>query len=179
MRFSGRFSRRVKAFAESKNIPLIYFQAGERKHEKAEELLPEDQTFTGIFAIFVSKASALLWEIKKFGNDSIDIRRKKKPSYVNHYSFHIIDRKWGHITIKICSHPPFSCQIILNGHEWVERREGFKKLDVTKEDNCFTSYLVLERKSITHSKEGTCRCFVKKNRWYFRQKKSETSAQLC
>ena len=141
MRFSGRFSRRVKAFAESKNIPLIYFQAGERKHEKAEELLPEDQTFTGIFAIFVSKASALLWEIKKFENDSIDIRRKKKPSYVNHYSFHIIDRKWGHITIKICSHPPFSCQIILNGHEWVERREGFKKLDVTKEDNCFTSYL--------------------------------------
>lgn len=57
------------------------FQAGERKHEKAEELLPEDQTFTGIFAIFVSKAPALLWEIKKFENCSIDIRRKKRPSY--------------------------------------------------------------------------------------------------
>jgi hypothetical protein len=31
------------------------------------------------------------------------------------------------VTIRICGYPPFGAQIILNGHEWVERtaqREG-------------------------------------------------------
>jgi hypothetical protein len=40
----------------------------------------------------------------------------------------------------MCAHPPFSCNIILNGHEWVERHENINKLRVTKEGNCFTSY---------------------------------------
>jgi len=51
-----------------------------------------------------------------------------------------MDKNWGHITIRMCAHPPFSCNIILNGHEWVERHEDYSKLEVTKEDNCFTSY---------------------------------------
>jgi hypothetical protein len=39
--------------------------------------------------------------------------------YVNHYSFHILDPEWGHLTIKISGHPPFPAQVILNGHEYV------------------------------------------------------------
>ncbi|MEI6436332.1 MAG: hypothetical protein WCP32_15985 [Bacteroidota bacterium] len=42
----------------------------------------------------------------------------------NAASFHIIDREWGHITIKMCSHPPYDCQEILNGNEWVENRKS-------------------------------------------------------
>ena len=140
IRFSGRFSRRITAFTKSKNIPLIYFKSGERKHEEAVKLIPENKSFTGIFAIFVARAPELLWEVKKFDSGSIDIRRKKNLSYVNHYYFHIMDSEWGHITIKINSHPPFNCSIILNGHEWVERRKQIKKLDIKKEGNCFTSY---------------------------------------
>jgi len=47
------------------------------------------------------------------------IERKKPMPYVNHYSFHILDPEWGHITIKISGHPPFPTQVILNGHEYV------------------------------------------------------------
>lgn len=140
IRFSGRFSRRIKAFTESKNIPLIYFKAGKRKHEESLKLIPKDKSFTGIFAVFVARAPALLWEVKKFDSGSIDIRRKKNLSYVNHYYFHIMDSEWGHITIKINSHPPFNCTIMLNGHEWVERRKQVKKLNIKKEGNCFTLY---------------------------------------
>lgn len=140
MGMAGRFSSRVRAFCKKSNIPLVYFKAGERKHEEAEKLLPTDPDFTGIFAIFVSKAPAMVWDIKEFGGGKIDIRKKAPMSYVNHYSFHIIDQQWGHVTIKISGHPPFGAQIILNGHEWVERRKGTKKLSVIKEGNCFTSF---------------------------------------
>ena len=140
IKFAGRFSRRIQSFCESRKIPLIYFSTGERKHEEAEKLIPEDSTFEGIFAVFVSRAPGLLWEVKKFETGSIDIRRKEKSSLINHYYFHIIDKDWGHICIKICCHPPFTCSIMLNGHEWVEREKHIKELNITKEGNCFTSY---------------------------------------
>ena len=140
MRYAGRFSRRVQAFCKKGNIPFRIFKTGERKHEEAEKLKPSDKSFIGIFAIFVSRAPSLLWEVKRFENNSIDIRRKNKTSLVNHYYIHIMDKDWGHITVRMCAHPPFSCNIILNGHEWVERQDGYKKLKATKQGNCFTSY---------------------------------------
>ncbi|MCK5266653.1 MAG: hypothetical protein KAR07_00670 [Spirochaetes bacterium] len=140
IRMAGKFSSRIRAFCKKEDIPVVYFKAGERKHEEAEKLLPTDKNFTGLFAVFVSKAPAMVWDIKEFGAGKIDIRKKAPMSYINHYSFHIIDQKWGHITIKISGHFPFGAQIILNGHEWVERRKGIKKLSVTKEGNCFTSF---------------------------------------
>ena len=140
MRYAGRFSRRVQLFCKKEGIPFVHFQTGERKHVEAEQLIPKDKNFSGLFAVFVSRAPSLLWDIKEFNNGSIDIRRKKKTSLVNHYYFHIIDKEWGHVTVRMCAHPPFSCNIILNGHEWVERRNSFKSLNVKKEGNCFTSY---------------------------------------
>lgn len=76
MRMAGRFSSRVNAFCKKKNIPLVYFKAGERKHEEAEKLLPTDKNFTGIFAIFVSRSQAMVWDVKEFGAGKIDIRKK-------------------------------------------------------------------------------------------------------
>ena len=127
-------------FCKKKNIQFEHFKTKERKHEEAEKLIPKNKSFIGIFAVFVSLAPSLLWEVKKFDSGSIDIRRKKKTSLVNHYYFHIMDKKWGHITIRMCAHPPFSCNVILNGHEWVEHHKDYYKLEATKESNCFTSY---------------------------------------
>jgi len=139
MRYAGRFSRRVKSFCKKKQIPLIYCKPGERKHEKAEALIPKTKNFTGIFAIFVSRSMAPLWEVKRFSN-GIDIRRKQELSFVNHYHFHIMDKEWGHITIKMCAHPPFASQIMLNGHEWLSNHPKIKKSSVQKEGNCFVDY---------------------------------------
>ena len=55
--------------------------------------------------------------------------------YVNHYSFHILDPDWGHLTIKMSGHPPFGTQVMLNGHEYVvcqaqkSGSEGFHNVD--------------------------------------------------
>lgn len=140
MRMAGVVSQRVQAYCKKNNIPFIHYQTGERKHEDAAKLLPSDGAYEGIFAIFCSRATSLLWEVREFGNGKIDIRRKKKPSLVNHYYFHIKDKQWGHICIRMCAHPPFSCNVILNGHEWVENHKQAANLEFTKESNCFTSY---------------------------------------
>jgi hypothetical protein len=140
MRMAGVVSKRVEAYCKKNNIPFVHYQTGQRKHEDAAELMPSDDASEGVFAIFCSRATSLLWEVREFGNGKIDIRRKKTASLVNHYYFHIKDKKWGHVCVRMCAHPPFSCNIMLNGHEWVEHHKQTRSLSITKESNCFTSY---------------------------------------
>jgi len=100
MRFAGRFSRRVRAYAKRRGIPLIYCRRGERKHLIAAQHLPDDPDFVGVFAILVGRAPAPVWDVKcSKGGKIIDIRRKEPYPYVNQYSFHIMDPDWGHIVI--------------------------------------------------------------------------------
>ena len=185
MRYAGRFSRRVQAFCKKKNIPFVHFQTGKRKHEEANKLIPGDKSFVGVFAVFVSRAPSLLWEVKRFNNDAIDIRRKKKTSLVNHYYFHIMDKEWGHITIRMCAHPPFSCNVILNGHEWVERHKAYNKLQVTKEENCFTSYnsgekltQIADTLKINGQFEQVCQRWIYSCLWFVMDKKQQESTGI-
>jgi hypothetical protein len=139
MRFASRMSRRVRAFAQKQKIPVIYCQAGERKHEIAEKHLPKDTNFVGVFLVLVGRAPAPIFDIQRSKSGKITNIAKKKPyAYVNHYSFHIMDPEWGHVTIKMCSHPPFGAQIMLNGHESVARRAQREGVAFAKTGNCFT-----------------------------------------
>ena len=139
MRFAGRFSRRVRAFAKSKGIPVIDCKRGQRKHRLAEEHIPTDPEFCGIFCIIVGRMQAPVREIRVFKNGTVDIRKKDPMPFVNHYSFHIIDPEWGHLIVKICPHPPFGAQIILNGHEYVARQATKNGISFAKDGNCFTN----------------------------------------
>ena len=140
MRMAGRFSRRLRAWAKANNVPVVYCAAGERKHEIAEEHLSTKQVKTGLFLVLVSKAPALVWEAQKTGTGKLGQLVPKDPwPYVNHYSFHILDPDWGHVTIKMSGHPPFGAQVILNGHEYVAAQAQKAKVGFTKQENCFTS----------------------------------------
>jgi hypothetical protein len=137
MRLAGRFSRRVRAFADAHGIPVIDCKSGERKHELAAEYLRAHPAVRGVFLILVARAVAPVWDVERTPNGTIRNLAKKK-AFVNHYSFHIVDPEWGHLTIKLSGHPPFGAQIILNGHEYVASQGAKQGLSFTKEGNCFT-----------------------------------------
>src|SRR6202163_934599 len=133
MRLAGRFSRRVRGYARAHDIPVIDCIAGERKHDVADEHLAKTAVIEGLFLVLVGRAQAPVWHVE--ANYHLE---RKKP-FVNHYSFHIVDRDWGHVTIKISGHPPFPAQIILNGHEYVACQARQAGLEFSKEGNCFTT----------------------------------------
>lgn len=137
MRMAGRFARRVQGWAAKHKIPVVQCGAGERKHEVAEEYLPSVPNFQGVFAVLIGRAPAPVWEVKHFGKGGLDLRRKAPMAWVNHYSFHVMDPEWGHVTIKVCGYPPFSAQVMLNGHEYVACRARKVRLQFKKEGNCF------------------------------------------
>ena len=137
MRLAGRFSRRVRGWAKANGVPVIDCRAGERKHDLAEEHLKSTPVTRGVFLILVRKAQAPVWEVS-VSRKQHHLERKKPMPYVNHYSFHILDPDWGHVTIKISGHPPFPAQIIFNGHEYVACQAQKAGIGFTKDGNCFT-----------------------------------------
>jgi hypothetical protein len=138
MRMAGRFARRVRAFGKAEGIPVVDCKNGERKHDLAEEYLAAHTVGPGLFLILVARAPAPVWDVQR--NDGGAIRNiAKKVSHVNHYSFHIMDPEWGHLTVKMSGHPPFGAQVILNGHEYTACRGQAAGMGFTKEGNCFTA----------------------------------------
>jgi hypothetical protein len=138
MRMAGRFSRRVRGFAKAHGIPVIDCGRGERKHRIAEEYLATHTVGAGVFLILVARAPATVWEVRRSAGGVIG-NLAKKTAYVNHYSFHIMDPDWGHLTVKLSGHPPFGAQVIANGHEYVACQAQTAGIGFTKEGNCFTA----------------------------------------
>src|SRR6202165_4196951 len=134
MRLAGRFSRRVRGYAKAHDIPVIDCPAGQRKHDIATEYRSKTTVVQGLFLVLVGRAPAPVWDVSAKHH----IERKTPIPYVNHYSFHILDPEWGHLTIKVSGHPPFPAQVILNGHEYVACQARKAGIGFTKEGNCFT-----------------------------------------
>src|SRR6202165_4186957 len=135
MRLAGRFSRRIRGYAKAHDIPVIDCPAGQRKRDIATEYRAKTRVTQGLFLVLVGRAQAPVWDVSAKHH----IERKKPMPYVNHYSFHILDPDWGHLTIKISGHPPFPAQVILNGHEYVACQARKAGIAFTKEGNCFTT----------------------------------------
>ena len=142
MRLAGRFARRVRAYAAANAIPVIDCGRGERKHLIAEEYLRTHSVAPGLFLILVGKAPAPVWDVRRGAprpdGSTVIGNISRKISYVNHYSFHIMDPAWGHLVIKMSGHPPFGAQVILNGHEYVAVAAQTAGIGFAKEGNCFT-----------------------------------------
>jgi hypothetical protein len=137
MRLAGRFARRVRAWAAGHNVPVIDCKSGERKHRVAEDYLREHTVGVGVFLILVARAPATVWKVSRTSAGVIR-NLEKTRQFVNHYSFHIMDPAFGHLTIKMSGHPPFGAQVILNGHEYVACQAHAAGLRFAKEGNCFT-----------------------------------------
>jgi hypothetical protein len=137
MRMAGRVGRRIRGWAQANHVPVIDCAAGQRKADLVPAYLPQSPDLVGVFLILVGRVPAPIWDVVRSPKGHI-VELKRKRAQVNHYTFHIMDPEWGHIMIKMCGHPPFELQIVLNGHEYVARQASRQGLDFVKEDNCFT-----------------------------------------
>jgi hypothetical protein len=138
MRMAGRFARRVKAWGKANDVPVIFCKAGERKHRLAEQYLATHSVGIGVFLVLVAKAPAPVWKVKRATNGTI-VNIERRSEYVNHYSFHILDPTWGHVTIRMSGHPPFGALVMLNGHEYVACAAARAGVGFVKDGNCFTA----------------------------------------
>jgi hypothetical protein len=58
MRMAGRFSRRLRAWAQGNGIAVIDCDRGEKKHLTAEEYLAAHKVKRGLFLVLVGRSGA-------------------------------------------------------------------------------------------------------------------------
>jgi hypothetical protein len=137
-KLSGDLARRLGAFAQKNGIPMEQCEVGDRtKYERAASHRPADPQFTGIFRILVARAPAPVWRVFRGRSGKVVLLRPKSWRLINHYHFHLVDREWGHVVIRMSGHFPFGVQVNVNGHEWVQRQALRRGIEVVKQDNCF------------------------------------------
>jgi hypothetical protein len=82
MRMAGRFSRRVRGWAQAHAVPVIDCKNQERKHEIAEEFLKKNACVRGVFLILVSRAPATVWNVHR-SKSGVIVNLESKRAFVS------------------------------------------------------------------------------------------------
>ena len=137
MRMAGRFARRVRASAAANGIP-VHRVPGRRTQAPHRGGVPGERTWWSPGVPNPGgPGPGAVWKVNRTRAGKIP-NLEKTREFVNHYSFHIMDPTFGHLTIKMSGHPPFGAQVILNGHEYVACAARAAGIPFAKEGNCFT-----------------------------------------
>jgi hypothetical protein len=136
---SEAFTRAVRAFAASRQIPWVDFARGQRKDDVAHEHLAAFEAAgrtEGVLFIGRAQEKVPLFRTRKR-------RRADGSSYpwiaaetgvVNQYYCYCVDEDFGPFFLKFCSYFPFNAKLCVNGNEWAKRQAaragiGFESLD--------------------------------------------------
>ncbi|HEY2295613.1 MAG TPA: hypothetical protein VGM86_33325 [Thermoanaerobaculia bacterium] len=136
---TSRFREEVLAFAAEKAIPLIHFERGERKDDRANEIRRERGIRGGVVFIGVAQEKAKTFSGRKVpgkGANWFEYTRDKTVC-VNHYYFYVDDEEFGPAFIKVCSYAPWALKVCVNGHEWAKRQLAKKGIAYKALDNGF------------------------------------------
>jgi hypothetical protein len=139
------FVDRIRAFAESEQIPVVHFDGKERKEEVAHKHLARFKGDEGVVMIGVSQEMVSGFRVYK---KHLSNPRPGQPpcfafyrgqNHVNQYYFYVLDRDFGLAFIKFSSYAPFNVRIWVNGHEWAKRQLDRKGICYQSLDNGFLS----------------------------------------
>jgi hypothetical protein len=136
-----RFREAVSSFAAGHEIPLVQFQHGERKDERAQALRRERAVRGDVVFIGVAQEKAKAFQGKpqpEKGPAWFEYTRDKTV-YVNHYYFYVDDEEFGPAFVKVCSYAPWGLKVCLNGHEWAKRQLDRRGIAYQALDNGFLS----------------------------------------
>lgn len=134
-----RFRDQVQAFAAENEIPLIHFERGERKDDRANQMRRERGVHGEVVFIGVAQEKAKTFSGRKApqkGPHWFDYTRDKTVC-VNHYYFYVDDEEFGPAFVKVCSYAPWALKVCLNGHEWAKRQLDKQGIAYTALDNGF------------------------------------------
>lgn len=134
---SRSFVRRIEAFAEQRELPLIVFETGRRKEDVALEYRQRFQGEEGVYLIGKAQEKARVCRTQSRKNPDTGAAYPWvyfSTAMVNQYYFYAVDRDFGPFFLKFCSYFPYTAKMCFNGHEYLKRQLsrrgiGFEALD--------------------------------------------------
>jgi len=139
-----KFRKDIKDWAQANGIPLIRFQAGDRKADVMAPYL-DAAAATGrsqVVAVGCAQEFQRVWTARKRDTDPgmcPQFSFTKEHRRVSVFYVYIFDEQMGPGFIKICTYFPYPVKVWVNGHEWAKRQAAAAGIGFTALSNGFAS----------------------------------------
>lgn len=120
-----RFVSEIETLAETKAIPIVQFERGQRKEAIAQPYFDQAAAARreGVVMIGIAQEKANVFRAPAKGQRQVGkFGATRGSAYVKHFYIYIWDRDFGPGFIKFCTYAPFQVRVWLNGHQWLLRR---------------------------------------------------------
>jgi hypothetical protein len=135
-----QFTQAVQDYAREKGIPIVHFEAGQRKDDLAAQYRRQFTQAEGVVFIGIAQEKAKSFKaLKKDQKGPVSFEWSRQSVRVNHYYFYLQDADFGPGFIKVCSYIPYPVKVYLNGHEWAKQQLGQAGIGFDTLDNGFRS----------------------------------------
>jgi hypothetical protein len=134
---STAFVRAIDRFVETRRLPLVTFERGERKEAVAAQYLSRFRGAEGVLFVGKAQEKHRVFRTEKRRNPRTGATYPwlyRSTAMVNQYYFYLVDADFGLLFIKFSSYFPYTLKVCLNGHEYLKRqlvkaRVPFEALD--------------------------------------------------
>lgn len=133
--WSERLVQHAKDFAAKHGRNYQYFQGDVDKDAWAKRQRDQHHVKEGLLGILCVQETCPTFKLGYAENRPIFVPRRV-PQRVLYYYF--LDANLGLMHVRLQTWAPFTCQIYVNGHEFVARKLAQQNIPFEQVDNCFT-----------------------------------------
>jgi hypothetical protein len=132
--YSNQLVEHGKTLAAKAGRPYEYRQGSLRKEAWANEIIRRDRLTEGLVGVLCVHETCGTVKLIH-GNGRPRLVHAKRPQRVLYYYF--LDREFGLMHVRLQTWFPFTVQVYVNGHSWLERQMSKRKLGFVQRDNAF------------------------------------------
>lgn len=133
---SDQLKAHAQQLAAKTARPYQYLSRPLRKDEEARQIAERDGLTEGLICIFAILEQAQSFQLR-YGEQRPQLI-STQPRCLCLY-FYYLDRDFGLMHVRLQTWFPFTVQIYVNGHSWLQRQLQRRRLGYTACDNAFTS----------------------------------------
>ena len=131
---SDRLVAHAQASAKNAQVPYRHFETKPDKDKLVRDLLKEKPHADGLVAVLCCKE--LCRSVKLLsGKHRPHLAFRQRPQRVLYFYF--LDPEFGLMHVRVQTMFPFTCQIYINGHEWLARQMLQRRLGFVQIANAF------------------------------------------
>jgi hypothetical protein len=121
-------------FAKRANRPYEYLREHVRKEEYVRKIAERDRITNGLICVLAINEENHTFALR-YGKGRPHLERCSPRCLTLYYYF--IDRHFGFMHLRLSTWMPFTIQVYINGHEWLERQLSAKNIAYKKVENAF------------------------------------------
>jgi hypothetical protein len=126
----------AQRLAQEAGAEYRFLQGFHRKDKLVDEILRQRPLFEGLICVFCCMETCPAFQLVH-GQDRPRLVSKRRPQRVLYFYF--MNPELGLIYIRLTTWFPFTVQVYVNGHSWLEKQMLEQRLGFNLQDNAFTA----------------------------------------